>query len=441
MEAFKVLRPGLLTTVQDAGRVGYQKFGVPVAGALDQTALRVGNLLVGNAEGEAALEVTALGPRLLVLADVAVALTGAGMEATVDDLPLPPWQTVVLRRGNILDLGRCRWGVRAYLAVAGGLEVPVLLRSKSTCLVAAFGGYGGRALRAGDRLSVGAPAKPLEELEGRAVLPPDSPDPDREVLRVVLGPQDDRFTPEGIRTFLGETYRVTVHADRMGYRLDGPAIRHVGGADIISDYIPAGGVQVPGDGKPIVLLADRQTTGGYAKIATVIRPDLDRVAQLRPGDAVRFRQVTAAEAQGIWRAREAAFRRLAAEIGPPERRRSYRLVVEGSARTVEVEDRGLALAVSVGGRTVTVAVAPAGTRGLEVPSPLPGLVTAVHVEVGQEVRTGERLVSLQAMKMEHEVVADRDGRVAAVAVRPGQEVRTGACLIAWEASAGGSAAD
>ncbi|HSB77460.1 MAG TPA: biotin-dependent carboxyltransferase family protein [Candidatus Methylomirabilis sp.] len=312
---FEVLRPGLLTTVQDRGRTGYQRFGVPVSGAVDQAALRVGNILVGNPQDTAALEIAPQGPQLRLLADVALALTGAEFAATLDAEPVPHYESFVAHRGQVLDIQTAVSGLRAYLSVAGGFDVPRVLRSRSTCLVARFGGLHGRPLRQGDVLPIGRPAQPLERLIGWAAPEAwhqrhDSP----AALRVVWGPQDDAFTEEGRRTFLESTYRVTPYTDRMGCRLEGPTIAHRSSADILSDWIPPGGIQVPGDGQPIILLVDRQTTGGYAKIATVIGPDIGRVAQCRPGDLVRFQAISLAEAQGRARRLEAGLAELPAHL-------------------------------------------------------------------------------------------------------------------------------
>ncbi|MGE5850434.1 MAG: biotin-dependent carboxyltransferase family protein [Candidatus Methylomirabilota bacterium] len=310
-DCMEVVHPGLLTTVQDRGRFGYQKFGVPVSGAVDAIALRVANLLVGNPQTAAALEITALGPQLRFLVDAVVALTGAEVQADLDGRPVPWYQSILVRAGQILDVQACTRGLRCYLAVAGGLDVPVFLGSRSTCLAAAFGGFQGRALAAGDVLRVGPPSRTLVDLARRDVpeewrLRQESPG----TLRVVLGPQDDAFTEDALRIFLESTYQVTQHTDRMGCRLDGPEIPHRESADIISDWVPMGGVQVPGDRKPIILLADRQTTGGYPKIATVMGPDLPLVAQCRPGDPLRFQAVTRVEAQAIAREVETALRAL-----------------------------------------------------------------------------------------------------------------------------------
>jgi len=307
--SIEVLHPGLLTTVQDRGRAGYQKFGVTASGGVDTVALQVANILVGNPRDAAALEFAALGPSLRFLSDAVVALTGGEFAARLEGRPVPWYESFLVRAGQVLEIQGIVRGFRGYLAIGGGIDVPVLLRSRSTCLAAKFGGYRGRRLAAGDVLAAGS--CPTPGLVGCAAPPRwhfHREDP--ATVRVLMGPQDDAFTDEGQHTFLSAVYRVTPDVDRMGCRLDGPAITHRSGADIISDWIPLGGVQVPGSGKPIVLLADRQTTGGYTKIATVIGPDLGLVAQSQPGDALRFQAVSVTQAQEAARELETALAEL-----------------------------------------------------------------------------------------------------------------------------------
>ena len=314
-EAFEILRAGPLTTVQDRGRVGCQKFGVTVSGAMDEVALRVGNILVGNAQNAAALEISFLGPEIRFRADVSLALTGAEVAAELDGQPVPWYQAFLARAGQTLDIRHCTRGMRAYLAAGGGIDVPVRLGSRSTSLAAGFGGTEGRPLCDGDVLSVGPIIGSPARWAGRTVpgtWRPTFASP--QTIRVVLGPQDDAFTEAGRRTFLEASYEVTPSSDRMGCRLEGPAIEHTGAADIISDWIPLGGIQVPGNGKPIILLADRQTTGGYTKIATVIGPDIPKLAQVRPGDHVRFQALATAEAQAAARALEGDLLKLDATL-------------------------------------------------------------------------------------------------------------------------------
>ena len=314
-EALEVLRAGILTTVQDRGRIGCQRFGVTVSGAMDEVALRVGNILVGNEQNAAGLEISFLGPRIRFRADVTLALTGAEVDVDLDGQPAPWYEAFRARAGQVLDLRHCTRGMRAYLTVAGGIDVPVRLGSRSTSLAAGFGGLEGRPLRDGDVLSVGPTIGQTARgcacgvsQRWRPVF--GSP----QIVRVVFGPQDGAFTEAGRRTLLDATYEISPSSDRMGYRLEGPAIEHAGPADIISDWIPLGGIQVPGNGKPIVLLADRQTTGGYTKIATVISLDIPKLVQLRPGEAVRFRAVTVGEAEAAARALERALRQADSDL-------------------------------------------------------------------------------------------------------------------------------
>jgi len=349
MNALEVVRPGWLTTVQDLGRVGFQKYGVPASGAMDQTALRAANLLVDNPQGAAGLEATGEGPSLRALVDLVVAVVGADMEALLDGRPVKPGCVTQVRSGQLLELGRARRGLRAYLAIAGGIDVPLLLGSRSTCLPAAFGGFRGRPLRDGDHLQVGPLPKETRRLKGRS-LPPDwwRPPGESPTFRVILGPQDDRFTPEGIRTFLTAEYRLSPEMDRMGARLRGPSIGHRSGADIVSDSIPLGAVQVPADGQPIILMADRQTTGGYTKIAVVLREDTYRLAQAGPGTSVHFRQVSVKEAQASLRSYEATFQALVQGWERGREQRNYTLQCGGRTYRVGVEGGEGAYRVSLG---------------------------------------------------------------------------------------------
>lgn len=339
-EVFEVLAPGLLTTVQDRGRHGYQAFGMPVAGAVDEYALRVANILVGNNENAAALEITLLGPQLKVLAPAVIAITGGDLGASLNGKEMPLWQALAVGPGDEIAFSGVRSGCRAYLAVAGGLDVPTVMGSRSTYLRGKIGGLEGRALKSGDRLSAGQANPQARARVGRRVPPELIPEYGANItLRVVLGPQDDHFTDAGRATFLGSEYSVTNEADRMGYRLEGPKIEHAGGADIISDGIPLGAVQVPGHGLPIVMLADRQTTGGYTKIATVVSADIYRIGQAKPGDKVRFTAVNRREAVELLREQEAGLKRLALLLGAaPGPVRTFRITVRGRTFDATVEE-------------------------------------------------------------------------------------------------------
>ena len=289
----EVIKPGLFTTIQDQGRWGYQAYGVGISGALDSLALAVGNLLGGNPAGAAGLEMTILGPTLRFTRETLFAITGADLAPRLDGAPLSNWTAHLAPPGSILSFGGRQSGVRAYLAVAGGLDVPVVMGSRSTYLLGHFGGVEGRPVKAQDRLPVGSPARAFKPLAGHVfpetLRPPYRKNP---LLRVVLGPFQDFFSAEGLAEFLSGEYHITPNSDRMGYRLQGKAITRQKTGELITCGLANGTIQVPPNGQPIILLADRQTMGGYPVIATVIHADLPLVAQGAPGDAVRFATVT-----------------------------------------------------------------------------------------------------------------------------------------------------
>jgi biotin-dependent carboxylase-like uncharacterized protein len=288
-----VLDGGLLTSVQDAGRAGYRRVGVSGAGPVDALAHSAANRALGNLPEAAALECTVVGPRLAFLAPVRFAVAGADLGAVLEraDLgswPVPLGASVLARPGNVLRFAGARAGARAYVALQGGIGVPLVLGSHATDLASAFGGLGGRALAAADRLAVGASAgRGVSPRESRCELPERSA-----TVRVVLGPQADHFDARGLESFLGGCWRVSATSDRVGYRLEGEPLRHAGPAEIVSDGMVPGSIQVPPDGRPIVMMADGPTTGGYPKIATVVTADLRLLGQLVPGEGeVRFEAV------------------------------------------------------------------------------------------------------------------------------------------------------
>jgi antagonist of KipI len=294
--------PGPLTTVQDLGRPGYLRVGIPGSGPVDVEAFVLANRLVGNSDGAAALECTLIGPRVEFADDRLVAVTGADMAVALNGSTVPLWQSFAVAAGDVLKLGPARSGARAYLAVSGGIDTPPALGSRSTYLRGRLGGLGGRALARGDRLPLG-PSTAARPGRVRADRIPDySSEPE---IRVVLGPQDDRFTARGIAAFLEGPYEMSPQTDRMGARLRGPVVEHTRGHDIISDGVPLGGIQVVGDGQPIVLLVDRQSTGGYTKIATVCSFDVGRIGQMKPGQRLVFRQTAVADAHAELRRRRA----------------------------------------------------------------------------------------------------------------------------------------
>lgn len=302
--------PGLFSTIQDLGRVGHMRIGVPPSGALDPLALRAANVVLGNAADEAALEMCRLGVTLTVQAQsIRFALTGAEGPATLDGAPIAFWRSHTARRGQVIALGRLRGGA-AYLAVRGGFALDPVMGSRSTYTRAAIGGFEGRRLAAGDVLPLRLHEAPAAR---ERTLPHPVPADRARPLRVILGPQAEMFTDAAIRTLLTEAYEVTRDADRIGLRLRGPALAHLGRREIVSDGNTTGCIQVPGDGQPIALLPDRQSVGGYAKIATVISADLHRLGQAVPGSLLRFEAVAPEQAEAaLWQLERAAEQTFAA---------------------------------------------------------------------------------------------------------------------------------
>lgn len=314
----EVLAAGVANTVQDRGRFGLRAQGVPVAGAADPLLLACANRLLGNADGDAGIEIPLAGPTLVARGGpLRVALAGdvvaSVRAADGPSRPARPWATVTLQAQDQLHIGAVRSGV-AYLALPGGCDVPVVLGSRSTYARAGLGGIDGHALQGGDRLPCGPGAPPAgPDMQADPWVQAAGP------LRVMLGPQDEAFEPESLATFLAGSYRVTPECDRMGMRLEGPALRHRHGADIVSEGVVPGAIQVPGNGQPIILLADAQTVGGYTKIATVIRADLPRLAHARPGQTLRFAAVTRQQARQAWVEQQAQFERWARSCRPSAR--------------------------------------------------------------------------------------------------------------------------
>ncbi len=325
-----VLHPGQLATVQDDGRVGHQQEGIPVAGPMDRMALRVANLLVGNDEGAAVLECTLVGPTVRFDEHTLIALTGGDLAVTAGTVPLPLWRPICVPAGTMVSALAAVRGCRGYLGVAGGIDVPRVLGSRSTYVRASLGGIDGRALRRGDRLPIGNPtelgrriANAVAGDRGRdrvtiahwgtstSLLPRYASSP---VIRVVEGEHTTLLTPESAQQLWSSEFRVGAQSDRMGYRLEGATLALKAPCEILSEAVAFGTVQLPPGGNPIVLMADRQTTGGYPRIAEVASVDLPVVAQLKPGDRLRFRAISLAEAQRLYLAREDNLRQVRAAI-------------------------------------------------------------------------------------------------------------------------------
>jgi biotin-dependent carboxylase-like uncharacterized protein len=313
MTGLRVVHPGALTTVQDLGRYGYQSMGLSPSGVLDDYSFRMGNVVLGNDPKAAAVEMVLWAPTLEVTVKTAVALVGGEVRAFINGEEAPMWEALLVEPGDLIEVKEFKTGFASYICVAGGVAVPPVLGSRSTDILGMMGGLEGGVVKKDSVLPVGTPLVPLRELAGRRLGPAYIPDFSGEAtVRVIMGPQDDYFTGNGIQTLLTTPYTVSMKSDRMGLRLEGEVIEHGKGADIFSEGITVGAIQVPKNGLPIVLLAGRQTVGGYTKIAVVASVDIHRAAQRRPGDTLRFSATGVDEARGLLLEREALFQKGAA---------------------------------------------------------------------------------------------------------------------------------
>jgi KipI family sensor histidine kinase inhibitor len=294
IKVFQVLKPGFFTTVQDLGRYGYLRYGVPISGAMDTFSLVAANLLVANNPDDACLEITLIGPELQALTKTQIAITGGAASPKINGQHVPMWQTLEVQEGAVVSFGKVESGCRAYLSIRGGVDTPPVLGSRSTYVRGGFGGINGRQLKTGDiiggfdvsllKVGYSMPEELVPQFTGQLKA------------RVILGPQADMFTERGITTFLSSQYKVTLEADRMGYRLEGPIIEHKAKADIISDALLPGAVQIPKNGKPIMIMRDAQTAGGYPKIAVIITPDVSTLGQAKTNDIIEFSKITIQQA-------------------------------------------------------------------------------------------------------------------------------------------------
>jgi len=303
MSGIKIIDPGLLSIVQDQGRYGYQRYGVSTTGVMDEFASRVANRLVENDDNDAVIETTMKGITFEMTGDCIFAITGGNCETTLNGKVISLWDSHKGKAGDIVKMGMCRGGLRNYVAFAGGIDVPIIMNSRTTNLKAKIGGVDGRKLIIGDELKIGK--KNLSDISLKKFDKNHIPIFSKELeIRVILGQQVDEFTDNGVKTFLNSVYSITNESDRMGMRLLGEAIEHKVSGDIISDGMTIGAVQVPGNGQPIIMMADRQTTGGYTKIANVITVDLPALAQAMPGTKIKFVEIRVKDAVELLRKRE-----------------------------------------------------------------------------------------------------------------------------------------
>ncbi|MCM3067580.1 5-oxoprolinase subunit C family protein [Priestia flexa] len=319
--SIKVLKPGLLTTIQDLGRTGFQKHGVLVSGAMDTYSLRVANLLVANDEKEACLEMTLMGPTIEFEKDCVIAITGGDLAPSINNEPVHMWKPIYVSKGSTLQFGPCKKGCRAYLAVKGGFLLSPVMNSKSTYLRGELGGYKGRALQANDVIKFTTSQQQHVEVASHVHMPNWYVNfherlsfEKKPIIRVIKGSQFDLFTKESQQAFSEQAFKVSTQSDRMGYRIAGPELALSEKVELLSEAVTNGSIQVPPDGNPIILLADRQTTGGYPKMAQVITADLPVLAQVKPGESIYFQYITLEEAEQIYLENEKTMKQLACSI-------------------------------------------------------------------------------------------------------------------------------
>lgn len=314
-----VLKPGILTTIQDLGRYGYQKYGVIVSGAMDMYAMRLSNIIVGNEENEGVLEITLIGPSLNISKGNLISITGANLCPTINGKKVPMGRPIYLNEDCVLNFGQCISGCRCYLAVAGGFDIPVFMESKSTYLRAKLGGKDGRTLQKDDVLEIGNKSelslnitKKLEQFSKKeSFVAPKwymknfmTQNYDAAVIRVFEDRQFKNVSKQSINEFFNSSFSIDTKSDRMGYRLNGPKIKFKESIEMISEEVSFGTIQIPPDGNPIILLADRATAGGYPKIAHVASCDIQKLVQLKPSDKIKFEKITLREAENLYLKRE-----------------------------------------------------------------------------------------------------------------------------------------
>ena len=312
----RILKAGMMTTVQDLGRTGYQSQGFSVAGVMDVRSFKIANLLLDNPENEAVLEFALIGPTLEFTAGTLIAITGGDFQPTINGEPAPMYTAIDIHKGDVLKFGSARTGSRGYIAFSSYLKISVVMGSRCTNMKSSIGGFKGRKLQDGDYIGFRIKRRYLPFFLSRT-LELDEFNQNEVTLRVVLGPQDEKFSRQGIETFLSSEYTVTSDFDRMGCRLEGPFIARKETTDMISDGIAFGSIQVPSHGKPIILLADRQTTGGYPKIATVASVDIPWLVQRKTDHKVRFKAISVEEAPRLYLEESEELNRMRKKIHQP----------------------------------------------------------------------------------------------------------------------------
>jgi biotin-dependent carboxylase-like uncharacterized protein len=334
MSRIRIITPGMLSTIQDRGRIGYQQYGIPVSGASDRYSLQLANILVGNNRYEGCIEMTMKGAAIVFLSKSTIAITGADMLPILNNNPIRAYETVTVDAGDVLEMNIAQKGLRSYLSIAGGFDLEEIMGSKSTYIRGGFGGYKGRKLKSGDVLDI----NPSNFNQIRKIpvdmIPIYGSDT---TLSIIVGTEEECFAEKSIETFLNSSYTITGQSDRMGIRLEGPPIKHIDSADILSSGISEGTIQVPKNGQPIIMMADRQTTGGYTRIANVISTDIPKLAQMKPGDTIHFQKISLSDAHSRIRLQEEKFQALIRTFQNPKR--TFRVSVNGTVFEVDVWEK------------------------------------------------------------------------------------------------------
>lgn len=312
-----IKKSGLFTTIQDLGRIGYQSYGFSVCGVMDKKSAIIANMLVDNDINEAVLEITINGPIIKFAESNIISITGSDFNAKINNVSAPLYQAILINKGDILSFGYGKNGSRAYVSFSGGLKIPKVMGSKSTDVRCKIGGFKGRVLKADDYISFENPTDYISNFLSKKIYIPKNNIQQEVTLRVILGPQDNYFTEDGINTFFSNSYTISNEFDRMGCKLDGPFIKHKNEADIISDGIALGSIQIPSHGKPIIMLSDRQTTGGYTKIGTIISIDIHKLVQRKVGDKVNFKSISIEEAQKLYNDEILYYEKLKEKLNKP----------------------------------------------------------------------------------------------------------------------------
>mgnify|MGYP006288441045 CR=1 FL=1 len=435
--SIEIINPGMFTTVQDLGRQGYQKYGIPPSGGIDPYSLQLANLLVGNDREEACLEATISPPTIKFNEDVWFAVTGADWQPELNGRELSLWKSFPAKTGDRLSFKSTEKGMRVYISVSGGISVDAVLGSKSTYTRAGFGGFQGRALESGDVLNISDSGQVFSQ-----EIPENyRPELKLEDIGVVLGPQETHFNKKGIENFLNSKYTVATDADRMGVRLEGPPIEHRDGADIISEPVAGGSIQVPGNGQPIILLSDRQTTGGYTKVATAIKSDLHKLAQMRPGSEVSFRKIPLEKAYSLRKEQLKDLKEVENLLKGNKliSRDEFKIRIEEKSYSVNLELKSAdSLKANVRDEYFSISflesetensVSETSEEAKPVSAPMPGEIISIQISDGEEVMEGDTLMTLEAMKMENTISAPFSGIVSHVDVSEGDEVKDGEILL------------